>query len=157
MHVIYTLAHYIALHTSTRALYLLSSFEVMYKASEWKGELSPTKISVRHCSPFSPLVRSGLLKIGKSELKHINMPMYREDRMQTILTLMKQFYNRNYRLIAWRNRNTLVLFLSSNNWKQSIKSIQNPKQCEASAPNLREERKEIRYQLQPTGQCREKK
>lgn len=48
-------------HTSTKALYRLSSFEVMYRASEWNGELSPTNISERHCSFRNPSEMSGLL------------------------------------------------------------------------------------------------
>lgn len=46
--------------TSTSALYLLSSFVVMWRASEWKGEFSPTKISVLHCSFFKDSVKSCL-------------------------------------------------------------------------------------------------
>lgn len=48
-------------YTSTKALYLLSSLEVMWRASEWKGESSPTKISVRHCNFLNPPVMSYLL------------------------------------------------------------------------------------------------
>lgn len=48
-------------YTSTNALYLLSSSVVMWMASEWKGESSPTKIRVRHCNFFNPSVMSCLL------------------------------------------------------------------------------------------------
>lgn len=47
--------------TSTNALYRLSRLEVMWSASEWNGELSPTKIRERHCSFLNPSVMSGLL------------------------------------------------------------------------------------------------
>lgn len=46
--------------TSTKALYLRSNFVIMWRASEWKGELSPTNTRVRHLSFFNPLVMSGL-------------------------------------------------------------------------------------------------
>lgn len=51
-------------HTSTKALYLLSNFDIIWSASEWKGELSPTKMRVRHRSLFNPSVMSGLLQKG---------------------------------------------------------------------------------------------
>jgi len=68
--------------TSTKALYLLSSFEVMWRASEWKGEFSPTNIRDRHCSFPNPSLMSRLP------------------------------------LIAWRNRQTFKLCLSSSNLLQ---------------------------------------
>lgn len=52
------------LTTSTRAQYLLSSFDVMWTASVWNWEFSPTKIRVLHWSCFSCSVKSYLLKIN---------------------------------------------------------------------------------------------
>lgn len=57
---------YTRVHTSTKALYLLSILEVMWTASEWKGELSPTNIRERHCSFRSPSLMSGLLPDKKN-------------------------------------------------------------------------------------------
>lgn len=54
-------------NTSTNALNLLSSFEVMWRESELNGEFSPTKIRERHCSLFNPSVISGLLNKKKTE------------------------------------------------------------------------------------------
>ena len=51
--------------TSTNALNLLSSFEVMWRESELNGEFSPTKIRERHCNLFNPSVISGLLMTAK--------------------------------------------------------------------------------------------
>jgi hypothetical protein len=49
------------LYTSTKALNRLSNFEVIWSASEWNGDISPTKISDRQCNFLNPSLRSGLL------------------------------------------------------------------------------------------------
>lgn len=95
------------MHTSTKALNLLSNFAVMCRASEWKGELSPTKISVRHLSLFKPSVMSGLLKATQCKCK-VAIANPREKRSNS-----DKVY---YPLITCRNRNTFMLCLSSSNW-----------------------------------------
>ena len=57
-------------HTSTKAQYLRSSFAVMWRASVWKGDWSPTKISVRHFNVFRPSVMSGLLMINTWKFRY---------------------------------------------------------------------------------------
>lgn len=75
-------------YTSTKALYLLSSLEVMWRASEWKGESSPTKISVRHCNFLNPPVMSYLLHTS-SHHQAVQMTNIR---------------NKNYRWLSTRKR-----------------------------------------------------
>jgi hypothetical protein len=55
-------------NTSTRAQYLRSNFVVMWTASAWNCEFSPTKISVLHWSFFSASVKSCLLIDRVAEL-----------------------------------------------------------------------------------------
>jgi len=52
--------------TSTSAQCLLSSFVVIWMASSWNFEFSPTKISVRHCNFLNESVKSCLLEEGES-------------------------------------------------------------------------------------------
>lgn len=87
------------LHTSTKALNLRSSFEVMWRASEWKGELSPTKISVRHFRLFSPSVMSGRLQVGKTKLQNINI--YSQ-------FYLRRFYNMHAKKYQWRSSYGIV-------------------------------------------------
>lgn len=63
------------LQTSTNALYLLSIFEVMWTASEWNGECSPTKIRERHCNFLNPSLKSGLLQDNTTTSGPIKMTM----------------------------------------------------------------------------------
>lgn len=92
----------------------------MWRASEWKGELSPTKISVRHFRLFSPSVMSGRLQVGKTKLQNINI--YSQSYLRRFYTctqrrpVEKQLWHSFYLLIAWRNRKTFILCLSSSNW-----------------------------------------
>ena len=90
---------YFLLHTSTKALNLRSSFEVMWRASEWKGELSPTKISVRHFRLFSPSVMSGRLQVGKTKLQNLNI--YSQ-------FYLRRFYNMHTKKFQWRSSYGIV-------------------------------------------------
>lgn len=71
-------------HTSTNALNLLSSFEVMWRASAWKGEFSPTIIRDRHFSFLSPSVMSGLLQNKTSKVKVVSKCIQLPFRVVTI-------------------------------------------------------------------------
>lgn len=55
---------YIKPHTSTKALYFLSNAATMWRVSEWKGDWSPTNMSVRHFKLLNPSVMSCLLLIA---------------------------------------------------------------------------------------------
>lgn len=135
------------LHTSTKALNLLSSFEVMWRASEWKGELSPTKISVRHFNLFNPSVISGLLQVGKKQVVTHGLAYSQTNGGQytcahTKLKMVKEIRSRSYWLIAWRNRKTFALFLSSSSWKRYM--IKNQCKSNVNTPNNVRVKKEQR-------------
>jgi hypothetical protein len=88
--------------TSTRAQYLLSSFDVIWTASEWNCEFSPTKIRVLHWSCFSCSVKSYLLENHFRSTKYSNSLSigvdcnHRNKKMENMFILIHRLYKAPY-------------------------------------------------------------